>query len=90
MGFDRKEYDRASTRILVNFQSGDPITHALAEMQERTGEGYTAYTKKALAEKLQKDGYLSPDEPIVIKGPGRRTHELRLKYKEPDYRDLLD
>lgn len=90
MGFDRKEYDKSTIQILIKFQDSDPVIHALSDMREKTGDSYTVYLKKALVEKLRNDGYLSPDKTIVIKGPGRRTHEQRLKYKEPDYRDPLD
>ncbi len=87
MGFNKQEYDKASTQILVKFSGDDPVVHALSIMRSKTGEPNTIYLKKALVEKLQKDGFLSPDRQIVIKGAGRRTALQRIRYSGYAYED---
>ena len=74
MPFDLKEFQHNKQRqVLIKLMKDDPISIGLSKASQQTGVPETRYIKTALAEKLQRDGYISEDEQIIIHGVGRRA-----------------
>ena len=73
MPFDPAEWARANQKqIMVKLLTTDPLYIGLQKAKEEQNVSETVYIKTALGEKLQRDGYIDPDETIIIHGVGRR------------------